>query len=155
MYKQSHNKRFNKPIINLVNPTSSLETNNMILPGKAYYYSIEISEEDIAAGYEYVINSNITRIPFTSFKEVGLTGNVNYSESSIGSESYSFIFDFSSCDINTDYRNVYVYLEGINNSSVIRPTIERSSFSLLSSGNVELTHSITTEFNGSITYKSD
>ena len=105
--------------------------------------------------YEYVINSNITRIPFTSFKEVGLTGNVNYSESSIGSESYSFIFDFSSCDINTDYRNVYVYLEGINNSSVIRPTIQRNSFSLLSSGNVELTHSITTEFNGSITYKSD
>lgn len=105
--------------------------------------------------YEYVINTSGNTYQLTLFKEIGKTTNTYYTEGNKTNESYTFIVDFKDCNILADYSNVNIYLEGINNSSVIRPTIQKSSFSILSSSNVELTHSITTNYNGSIAYNTD
>ena len=105
--------------------------------------------------YEYVVSTNTNIYPFTSFKEIGKTTNTFYTESTVTNESFTFVIDFSNCTILNDLNNIYIYLEGINNGNVIRPTITKQGFNILTNGNLVLTHTITTNYSGSITYNSD
>ena len=105
--------------------------------------------------YEYVLSNSVNTVALSLFKEIGKSTDTYYVEGTRTNESFTFIVDFSNCSISTDYSNVNIYLEGINNSNVIRPTIQKIGFNVLSSSNVELTHTISTTYSGSITYNSD
>ena len=105
--------------------------------------------------YEYVVNSNSTTYPLTSFVEKGKSTSSNYVEAQVTNESYTVILDFSNCNITEDYSNVNVYMEGVSNNTIIRPTITKTVFTILSGSNLLLSHNITTSFNGSINYNSD
>ena len=105
--------------------------------------------------YEYTVNASTNTIALTSFTELGKSINGNYVEGSVTNESYTFIIDFSGCTISSDLSNINVYLEGSSNGNVIRPTLQRQSFSVLTSSNLNLVHTISTTYNGSITYNSD
>ena len=105
--------------------------------------------------YEYIVNSNSTTYPLTSFTEKGKVASSNYTNSLVTNESFTVILDFSNCSIAEDYSNVNVYMEGVNNNAVVRPTIEKTSFTILNDSNLLLSHTITTNFNGNINYNSD
>lgn len=90
--------------------------------------------------------------PFTLFKEKGKNGNVNYVDSSVTNEQFDVIVDFSGANINTNYNNVYLYLEG-NSNGVVRPTISKSSFNI--DKNARVSHSISTDYSSTIYYNSD
>lgn len=105
--------------------------------------------------YEYVLSNSVNTVALSLFKEIGKATDTYYVEGTRTNESFTFIVDFSNCSISTDYSNVNIYLEGINNSNVIRPTIQKIGFNVLSSSSVELTHTISTTYSGSITYNSD
>ena len=119
------------------------KTNN-----KSYTYTINSNDN-------YSLNNGIVKYPLTIFKEIGKTTSVNYVESSVQNESFTFIIDFGLTEINSDYNNINVYLIGESNSVAIRPTITKGSFSIASSNNSVLTHSISTTYNSSIAYNSD
>ena len=105
--------------------------------------------------YEYVVNNNGTTYPLTSFVEKGKTSSNYYTNTQVTNESFTVILDFSNCNIIEDYNNINVYMEGVNNNVVIRPTITKTGFTMLSDNNLLLSHNITTNFNGSINYNSD
>lgn len=90
--------------------------------------------------------------PFTLFKEKGKNGNANYLDSSVTNEQFDVIVDFSGANINTNYNNVYLYLEG-NSNGVVRPTISKSSFNI--DKNARVSHSISTDYSSTIYYNSD
>ena len=103
--------------------------------------------------YQYVVNTNTSTYPLTLFSEIGKNTVNYYTESQVTNESFTFVIDFSGCEILNDFTNLYAYLEGVN-SGVVRPTIVKQSFNILS-GNVELTHTVSTSSNSTITYNSD
>ena len=105
--------------------------------------------------YEYVVNSNSTVYPLTNFTEKGKVTSSNYSETTVTNESFTIILDFSNCNIINDYNDISVYMESVNNNVVVRPSIEKVGFTILSDDDLALTHTISTSFNGSINYKSD
>ena len=105
--------------------------------------------------YEYTVVSTSTSYPLTGFKEKGKGTDTYYTEDAVTNESFTVILDFANCNINTDYSNVNVYLEGVNNNVVVRPTINKTGFTILSNSSLLLSHAITTAYNGSINYKSD
>lgn len=105
--------------------------------------------------YEYVVSTSTNAISLTSFKELGKTTDNYYIESTVTNESYTFILDFIDCNILNDLIDISVYLEGVSNNSVIRPTIQKQSFSVLENPNLNLTHTISTTYSGSIMYNSD
>ena len=105
--------------------------------------------------YSYVVDESTNRIHFTSFKEVGKMTNVYYTEGSVTNESFTFIIDFSNCTIENDLHNVSIYVEGKENDDVVRPIVTKQPFNVLTNNNLSLTHTITTTFNGTITYNSD
>lgn len=105
--------------------------------------------------YEYVVNNNSATYPLTSFVEKGKTSSSYYTNTQVTNESFTVILDFSNCNIIEDYNNINVYMEGVSNNTIIRPTITKTGFTLLSDNNLLLSHNITTNFNGSINYNSD
>jgi len=105
--------------------------------------------------YQYVISESTNRIAFTSFKEVGMLGNVSYTEGEVTNESFTFIIDFSNCNIENNISNINVYIEGKDGSEVVRPIVTKQAFNILTNNNVSLTHTISTNYNGSISYNSD
>ena len=105
--------------------------------------------------YEYVVTTSTDEFALTSFKEVGKNTDVYYTEGTVTNESFTFILDFSNCSIVNDYTDIFVYLNGMNNGEIIRPTIAKLGFSILASSNLNLTHTISTDFNSSIVYNSD
>ena len=119
------------------------KTNN-----KVYSYTINANDN-------YSLNDGIVKYPLTILKEIGKTTSVNYVESSVQNESFTFIIDFGLTEISTDYNNINIYLIGESNSTIIRPSITKGTFSILSNSNLVLTHTISTTYNGSIVYNSD
>ena len=114
--------------------------------------------------YSYIINSNdkfgfdtngYASYPLSLFKEKGKIVDSFYSDSVVTNENFSFIIDFSGANISSDYNNVSIYLEGINNNKVLRPSISKGLFSVSSDKSVRLSHLISTDFNGNILYNSD
>ena len=64
---------------NLTKISNALEVNAQILPGLAYYYELEISEDDVAAGYEYAITCGDGGTgdgykPFVTYIDMGTSG---------------------------------------------------------------------------------
>jgi hypothetical protein len=113
--------------------------------------------------YGYIVNSNdrfgfdtngYATYPFSLFKEKGKSSNVNYVDGTVTNEQFDIIVDFSKASISTDYNNVYLYLEG-NSSGVVRPTISKSSFSIDSSRNARVSHSLSSDYSSTIYYNSD
>ncbi len=114
--------------------------------------------------YGYVLNSNdnfgfdvngYASYPLSLFKEKGKVSDVYYSDSLSSNESYSFIIDFSNTNIDEDLDDVSIYLEGIGNGSLLRPTINKELFGISSSNNSRLSHTVSTSYSGSINYNSD
>ena len=114
--------------------------------------------------YGYVINSNdrfgfdtngYASYPLSLFKEKGKIVDSFYTDSVVSNESFSFIIDFSNTTISSDYNSISIYLEGVNNNNVLRPTIGKGMFSISSDRNNRLSHSISTDFDGNIIYNSD
>ena len=105
--------------------------------------------------YEYTVTNLGTIYPLTSFKEKGKGTDTYYTEDMVTNESFTVILDFANCNISDDYSNINVYLEGVNNDVVVRPTITKTGFTILSNSSLLLSHAITTTYNGSINYKSD
>ena len=105
--------------------------------------------------YEYTVTNTSTTYPLVGFKEKGKSSDTYYTEGTVTNESFTVILDFANCNINTDYSNINVYLEGVNNNTIVRPTIEKMSFTILSDDNLLLNHAISTTYNGSINYNSD
>ena len=119
------------------------KTNNKV-------YGYKISENDT-----YSLNNGIVKYPLTIFKEKGKVVASNYVESNVQNESFNFTIDFANATINENYNNVNVYLIGESNNVAVRPTITKRSFNILTSSNLELSHSISTNYNNSIAYNSD
>ena len=105
--------------------------------------------------YEYVVNNNSTTYPLTNFVEKGKTSSNYYINTTATNESFTIILDFSNCNITEDYSNINVYMEGVSNNTIIRPTITKTGFTLLNDSNLLLSHTITTNFNSNINYNSD
>lgn len=114
--------------------------------------------------YGYVVNTNdrfgfdtdgFASYPLSLFKEKGKSTDSLYVDSSVSNERFTFIIDFSNAVINSSYNNVSIYLNGIDNGTVVRPTISSGLFSLSNDRSVRLSHSISTTFNGNIMYHSD
>lgn len=114
--------------------------------------------------YGYVVNTNdrfgfdtngYASYPFTLFKEKGKSADLLYTNSSVSNERFTFIIDFSSAVINSSYNNISIYLNGVSNGSIIRPTISSGLFSISNDRNMKLSHSVSTSFNGNIIYHSD
>ena len=148
----SNNKQFNLTH-NLVS--------NILLPRNTVITMIDRTNNKV---YSYVINSNnrfgfdtngYASYPLNLFKEKGKIVDNFYSDSVVTNESFSFIIDFSNTNISSDYNNVSIYLEGINNNEVFRPTIQKGVFNISSDRNDRLSHSISTNYNSSILYNSD
>ena len=104
--------------------------------------------------YEYVVSSSTTTYPLSSFNKLGINTTTYYSNNSVTNENYTVVLDFSNCEIISDYSNVKVYLEGINNGNVIRPTITKQGFNIISNDN-GASHSLSTDFNSNITYNTN
>ena len=113
--------------------------------------------------YSYVVNSSdkfgydfagLASYPLSLFKEKGRIDDVYYSDSSVTNENFSFIIDFSNTNIGS-YDDISIYLEGINDGRVLRPTINDSLFNISSDENARLSHVISTDFDGNIIYNSD
>lgn len=49
--------------------------NGLLLPGKAYYFEIPISQEEIDAGYEYAISGGDEKKPYVAYIDMGTSGN--------------------------------------------------------------------------------
>ena len=114
--------------------------------------------------YSYTIDSNssfgfntngFASYPLSSFKEIGKATNTYYVDGSVTNESFTFIIDFSNTTFSNSYNDISIYMNGISNGNVIRPTITESEFNVSNNSAMNLTHSISTDFNGSITYNSD
>ena len=114
--------------------------------------------------YSYTIDSNnsfgfntngYASYPLSSFKEVGKTVDTYYADGSVTNESFTFIVDFSNTTFSSSYNDISIYLNGISNGHVIRPTITESEFNVSNNSAMVLTHSISTDFDGSIVYNSD
>lgn len=113
--------------------------------------------------YGYVINSNdkfgfdingYASYPFSLFKEKGKSESVNYADGIVGNELYDVIIDFSNANIDKKYDDVYIYLDGYSDAA-IRPTISKSSFSIDNDSSVKLSHSLSSDYSGTIYYNSD
>ena len=113
--------------------------------------------------YGYVVNSNdkfgydvngYASYPLSLFKEKGRTNDVYYTDGSVSNESFSFIIDFSNTSISSS-DDVSIYLVGLKDGNVIRPTISNNLFSISSDKNARLSHIISTDYDGSIVYNSD
>ena len=113
--------------------------------------------------YGYVVSTNdkfgfdvngYASYPLTLFKEKGKAVDSFYSDSTVTNENFSFIVDFSNTNVSS-YDNVYIYLEGINNNTVLRPTISKSKFNISNEKNLRLSHTISTDYDESIFYNSD
>ena len=113
--------------------------------------------------YSYVVNSNdkfgfdvngYASYPLSLFKEKGRVDDVYYSDSTVSNESFSFMIDFSNSNIN-NYSDVSVYLEGIFDDNILRPTINKNIFNISSDDSQRLSHVISTDYDGSIIYNSD
>ena len=110
--------------------------------------------------YGYVVGNDnygfdtngFATIPFSLFKEKGMSDNSNYVDGTVGNEQFDIIVDFSKANISTNYTDVYLYLEGSSNG-VVRPTISKSSFSI--DKNARVSHSISTDYSSTIYYNSD
>lgn len=114
--------------------------------------------------YEYVVNSNDdfgysvfgnAHYPFSLFKEKGKVSDSYYSEGSISNEHFTIMLDFSNANINSNYNDVSVYIISESDGVVVRPTISKRSFNIYSGNNLRLSHNVSTNYNGSITYNSD
>ena len=105
--------------------------------------------------YEYIVNNPATTYALSLFKEKGKNTDVYYSDSIVTNESFTFIIDFSGCSINSDYSDLSIYLTGTNNGVITRPTIEKQPFSISSDNNVALSHTVSTNYDGTIIYNSD
>ena len=112
---------------------------------------ITLMDKTNNAVYEYVVTSSALNYSLSSFKKIGIDDNVYYSNNNVTNESYTIMLDFSNCEINSDLSNINVYLEGVNNGNVIRPTIVKSSFNI-DSDDSGITYGISTDFNSNITY---
>ena len=113
--------------------------------------------------YSYVVNSNerfgfdengYASYPLSLFKLKGKLASAYYSDSSVSNESFSFIIDFSQTNISSN-SNVSIYLEGINNDVVLRSTLNKGLFNISNDRTLRLSHTISTDYNSSITYNSD
>ena len=134
-------------------------TSNIVLPrntkitlmdntnNKVYEYKIETNDD---FGYQ---QNGVAKYPLSGFKEKGKTTTTNYTSTNITNESYTLIIDFSSSNIQSDINNIEIYLTRYENNEIVRPTIQKQSFNVKT--NKKLTHSITTNYNGTITYNSD
>ena len=111
--------------------------------------------------YGYVVNSNekfgfdtngFATYPFSLFKEKGKSENVNYVDGSVTNEQFDVIIDFSKANINKDYDDVDLYLEGVSDS-IVRPTINKNSFSI--DKDARVSHSLSSDYSETIYYNSD
>lgn len=134
-------------------------TSNVALPRNTKITLMDNTNNKV---YEYKIETNddfglaqngVAKYPLSGFKEKGKTTTTNYTSTNITNESYTLIIDFSSCNIQSDINNIEIYLTGYENNEIVRPTIQKQSFNVKT--NKKLTHSITTDYNGTIIYNSD
>lgn len=131
---------------------------SIILPR---YTNITLIDKTNDKVYGYVVNSNddfgfntdgYATYPFSLFKEKGKNNVVNYVDATVTNEQFEVILDFSGTNINTNYNDVYIYLEG-NSSGVVRPTISKSSFSI--DKDARVSHSVSTSYSSTIYYNTD
>ncbi len=54
---------------------SILTFNELLFPGKAYYFEIPITQEDINKGYEYAISGGDSKKPYVAYIDMGTSGN--------------------------------------------------------------------------------
>ena len=112
--------------------------------------------------YQFVVGSGrygfdtngYASYPLSSFTEKGKISTVNYVDGSVTNERFTFVVDFSDATISQSYSDVSIYLDGTG-SGVSRPTITKETFSISNDGTLVLSHTISTDFDGSITYNSD
>lgn len=140
------------------NKLENLEHNlvsNIELPEKTEITLIDNTNKKV---YEYTTSyENKTGekfiYPFNEFKEKGKITNTYFNDGEIANENYTIKIDFSNATIEKDYENVYIYVEGINNQKIIRPTIQKEKFNIYY--NEKLTHNISSEYKDQIIYNSD
>ena len=125
---------------------------NMVLPENTTIVLMDKTNNKV---YEYVVDSNTNIYPLTGFREKGKSSDNYYTDGIVTNENFTIILDFSNCTITNDYSDVVVYLEGISNNVVVRPTITKINFNVISDSNQLISHAITTDYDGSINYKSD
>ena len=97
------------------NYSQALECNMQLQPGKSYYYEIDITDEDIAAGYEYAISSGDGYMPYITYIDIGASGTdstkVKYPDLSDIEERYDTYYastsDYASYLIDTNLVKSY------------------------------------------------
>jgi len=56
-----------------------LEFNNLLLAKKAYYFEVEVTQEDVEAGYEYALSAGDGYHPYLSYIDIGAVGGTTSS----------------------------------------------------------------------------
>ena len=132
---------------------------NILVTGGTGYIGSHTVVELLEKGDNVIIVDNLSNSKIEVLDAIKkITGkevkfyNVNYVDSSVTNEQFDVIVDFSGANINTNYNNVYLYLEG-NSNGVVRPTISKSSFNI--DKNARVSHSISTDYSSTIYYNSD
>ena len=133
---------------------------NKNLPNNVRFILIDKTNNNV---YSYSINSNdVINIDnkyyyaLDLFSLVGKKSNVSYTDNSSQSEAFELYVDFSNATITNDISNVYLNVIGLDeNMSIIRPYVNEESFTVLSSENQKVNHTLTTNYRGSINYNTD
>lgn len=134
----------------IVLPRNTIITINDKTNNRVYGYTINTNDD---FGFE---ENGYASYPFTLFSEKGKNTAVNYTEQEVSTEQFDVILDFSRTTISEDLDDIYLYIEGIDdNDEVLRTTINKKSFSIDSSRNVRISHSISSDFSNTLNYNSD
>lgn len=109
-----------------INTIITLIDNNTL---KVYEYKV------LEGDFGYVEGGSAT-YPLTLFKEIGKNDNTNFTENNSINDNYKIILDFKDTNIETDYSNIYLYLE-LKSNTDLRSTIASTikSFNIYSSIN--------------------
>jgi len=73
--------------------TYPIEFNALLLSGKAYYFEVEVTEDDIDAGYEYALSAGDGYKPYLSYIDIGVNGDTSASTGKIS--NIDFVYELS------------------------------------------------------------
>ena len=148
-YQSSNEQNFTHYLVSNKNLPSNIrfilidKTNN-----KVYSYIVN-SNDVINTNNKYYYNLDL-------FSLVGKKNGALYSVNTSQAEEFELYVDFSNASIGNDINNVYLNIVGLDeNMNIVRPYVNEEKFSVLSSDNYNISHTLTTNYKGTINYNTD